>query len=140
VAQLLDARNIFEGLVVSKTEAFTEIETPWFRARARAEGTLAPQAKAALSVRPEHVILLRPDRTHAEPLDTILDVELEDELATGNNHRLYLRVLREGEPTNCVLEADLSAHPYQVMGVSSERRWRVALSLEHTVAIPAQSG
>jgi ABC-type sulfate/molybdate transport systems ATPase subunit len=140
VAQLLDARNIFEGVVVSKTEAFTEVETPWFRARARAEGSLAPEAKASLCVRPEHVILLRPDRGHAEPLDTVLDVELEDELATGNNHRLYLRVLRDGQPTDCLLEADLSAHPYQVMGVASERRWRVALSLEHTVAIPHPSG
>jgi molybdate transport system ATP-binding protein len=136
VAQLLDARNVFEGSVVGKTEAFTEIETPWFRGRARAEGELGPNARAALSVRPEHVILLRRDRPHSDPLDTVLDVELEEEIATGNNHRLYLRVLRAGEPTDCLLEADLSAHPYQVMGVASEKRWQVALSLEHTVAIP----
>jgi molybdate transport system ATP-binding protein len=136
VAQLLDARNIFPGTVSAKTEAFTEIETPWFRARARAEGVLAPRASAALCVRPEHVILLRRDRAHANQLDTLLDVELEDEIATGNNHRLFLRVLRDGEPTECVIEADLSAHPYQVMGVASEKRWRVALSLDQTVAIP----
>ncbi len=136
VAQLLDARNIFEGRVVGKTEAFTEIETPWFRGRARAEGELAPDSPAALSVRPEHVILLRRDRPHGHVLDTVLDVELEDEIATGNNHRLYLRVLKDGRPTECVFEADLSAHPYQVMGVASERRWRIALSLEHAVAIP----
>ncbi len=96
VAQLLDARNIFHGTVVAKTEAFTEIETPWFRARARAEGTLPPNAPAALSVRPEHVILVRPGRGHSEALDTILDVELEEEVATGNNHRLYLRVMKDG--------------------------------------------
>ena len=136
VAQLLDARNVFEGRVVAKTEAFTEIETPWFRGRARAEGALPPDAAAAVSVRPEHVILLRHDRAHANPLDTVLDVVLEDEVATGNNHRLYLRVLRDGAPTDCVFEADLSAHPYQVMGVASETRWRIVLSLEHTVAIP----
>jgi molybdate transport system ATP-binding protein len=34
-AQLLDARNIIEGRVVAKTESFTELETPWFRARAQ---------------------------------------------------------------------------------------------------------
>ncbi|HEX5370644.1 MAG TPA: ABC transporter ATP-binding protein [Dehalococcoidia bacterium] len=136
VAQLLDARNIFEGTVVSKTEAFTEIETPWFRARARAEGWLAPNTRAALSVRPEHVILLRPGRGHSDVLDTILDVELEEEIATGNNHRLYLRVIKDDSPTGCVLEADLSAHPFDVMGVASEKRWQVALALERTVAIP----
>jgi molybdate transport system ATP-binding protein len=136
VAQLLDARNIIAGTVVAKTEAFTEIETPWFRARTRAEGTLAPNAAAAVCVRPEHVILLRPARGQAERVDTVLDVVLEDEVATGNNHRLYLRVLKDGEPTDCVLESDLSAHPYEVMGVASEKRWQVALSLEQTVAIP----
>ncbi len=139
VARLLDARNVIEGRVGAKSEAFTEIETPWFRARARAEGDLPPNAAAALCVRPEHVILLRRDRLHAETLDTLLDVVLEDEIATGNNHRLYLRVLKDGEPTECVLEADLSAHPYQVMGVASEQRWRVALSLDHTVAISLTS-
>jgi molybdate transport system ATP-binding protein len=136
VAQLLDARNVFEGRVVAKTEGFTEIETPWFRARCHAEGSLAPNARAAFCIRPEHVILLRHDRPHAEAYDTLLDVELEDEVATGNNHRLYLRVFRDGHGTDCLLEADLSDHPYQVMGVATEKRWRVALSLEHAVAIP----
>jgi molybdate transport system ATP-binding protein len=136
VAQLLETRNVFEGRVVAKHEAFTEIETPWFRARARAEGALAPGAAAALCVRPEHVILLRRDRPHAHELDTTLDVELIDEVATGNNHRLYLRVVNEGRPTECIIEADVSAHPYEVMGVASQREWRVALMLERTVAVP----
>lgn len=136
VARLLDTRNVFEGRVVAKTEAFTEIETPWFRGRARAEGVLAPNAAAALCVRPEHVILQRPGRPHTgSSLDTVLDVEIEDEVATGNNHRLYLRVLRDGEATDCVIESDLSAHPYEVMGVASQKRWQVALTLDRTVAV-----
>jgi molybdate transport system ATP-binding protein len=136
VAQLLDARNVFEGVVAAKYEDYTEIETPWFRARARAEGRLAPNAPAALSIRPEHVILLRPDRPHAESRDTLLEVEIEDEVATGNNHRLYLRVCVDGRPTPCVIEADVPAHPYEVMGVASQRHWLVALSFEHAVVIP----
>jgi ABC-type sulfate/molybdate transport systems ATPase subunit len=135
VAHLLEARNIFEGRVVSKTEAYTEIETPWFSVRTRAEGRLAPQARAAACVRPEHVILLRPDRPHTNQLDTTLDVELVDEVPTGNNHRLYLRVAQAGD-SQCIIEADVPAHPYQVMGVASRRDWRVALTLEETVAIP----
>jgi hypothetical protein len=86
-------------------------------------------------VRPEHVILLRPDRPHTNQLETTLDVELVDEVPTGNNHRLYLKVSGavNGE---CIIEADVSAHPYQVMAVASRRDWRVALTLEETVAIP----
>jgi molybdate transport system ATP-binding protein len=136
VAQLLDARNIFEGRVLTSDEGFTEIETPWFRVRTRPGSSLAPGAPAAASVRPEHVILLRRDRPHAESLDTTLDVELEDEVATGSNHRLYLRVVNEAGPTACVIEADVPAHPYQVMGVAERRDWRVALTLEETVTIP----
>jgi ABC-type Fe3+/spermidine/putrescine transport system ATPase subunit len=139
VAQLLEARNIFEGRVVSKNEAFTEIETPWFRARARSEGVLAPGAGAAISVRPEHVILLRRDRPHANETETVLDVELVDEEATGNNHRLFLRVVNDDGPTDCVIEADVSAHPYEVMGVAGRRDWRVALTMAQTVAIPVTS-
>jgi molybdate transport system ATP-binding protein len=136
VAHLLDARNVFEGRVSAKHEDYTEIETPWFRANARAEGRLAPNARAALCIRPEHVILLRRDRPHPESRDTVLDVEIEDEVATGNNHRLYLRVVSEDGPTPCVIEADVPAHPYEVMGVSSTRQWRVALSFEHAAVIP----
>jgi molybdate transport system ATP-binding protein len=136
VARLLEARNIFEGVVVRKTETFTEVETPWFRGRARAEGVLPRGASAALSVRPEHVILLRRDRPHANAVETTLDVELIDEEATGNNHRLYLRVINDDGPTDCIIEADVSAHPYEVMGIARNPEWRVALTLEQTVAIP----
>jgi hypothetical protein len=83
---------------------------------------------AALSVPPEHVILLRRDRTHANQVETPLDVEITDELATGNNHRLYLRVVGSDGPTDDVIEADVTAHPYQMMGVS-ERRDRCIASL-----------
>jgi molybdate transport system ATP-binding protein len=136
VAQLLDARNIVHGRVVANREAYTEIETPWFRARARPEGRLAPNATAALSIRPEHVILQRRDRPHTESPDTVLDVEIEDEVALGSNHRLYLRVCNATGPTECVIEADVPAHPYEVMGIASTRHWRASLTLEHTVAIP----
>jgi molybdate transport system ATP-binding protein len=137
VAHLLDARNVLEGRVSAKHEDYTEIETPWFRANGRAEGKLAPNAAAALCIRPEHVILLRRDRPHPESRDTVLDVEIEDEVATGNNHRLYLRVVNEDGPTACIIEADVPAHPYEVMGVSSTRQWRIALSFEHAAVIPA---
>jgi molybdate transport system ATP-binding protein len=135
VAQLLDARNIFRGRVISQCETFTEIETPWFVGRARRDETLSLGAPAALSIRPEQVILGRRDRPHFESLDTLLDVEIEDEIATGSNHRLYLRVVSENGPTDCLIEADVPAHPYQVMGVAGHRDWRVALTLEETVAI-----
>jgi len=131
----LDARNILPGNVATKHEAYTEIETPWFRGRARSEGYLAPGAAAALSIRPEHVILHRLDRPLLESPDTVLDVEIDDEVPMGNNHRRYLRVLKDGAPTDCVIESDVPAHLYQVMGVGSRRDWRISLTLDEVVAI-----
>ncbi len=139
VAQLLDARNVIEGTVLRRTEAFVEVKTPWFMARCRPDADVSEGQKAAVCVRPEHVILLRREREHSMPLETVIDVELEDEIATGNNHRLYLRVVNDQGPTDCVLEADISAHPYVVMGVSQQKQWRVALSLGETGVIPGTS-
>jgi ABC-type Fe3+/spermidine/putrescine transport system ATPase subunit len=133
VAQLLDARNIFAGMVTEKTAEYLTVKTECFSARARPDEGLKPGDAASVCIRPEHVILLRRDRPHANPLDTTLDVELIDEVATGTSHRLYLRVVEQ----DCVLEADISAHPYQVMGVGSRRDWRIALALENTVAVRA---
>jgi molybdate transport system ATP-binding protein len=135
VAELLDARNIIEGTVGAKTEAFIEVQTPDFVARARPDADVRIGDRVWLSIRPEHLIIQRHDH---EAIDTVLDVEIEDELATGNNHRLYLRVLRDGEPTSTLIEGDVPAHPYSVMGIAERRRWRVSLSLEETVAIPGR--
>jgi molybdate transport system ATP-binding protein len=137
VAQLLDARNVFAGAVVQSTEAFVEVETPWFRVRARLDAALPAGSKAAVSTRPEHVILLRRDRPHANELDTTLDVLIVDEVATSNSRRLYLKVTRDEKPVECIIEADVPAHPYEVMGVATRRDWRIALPIEHTVAISA---
>jgi molybdate transport system ATP-binding protein len=133
VAELLDARNIIPGRVLDVTEAFVLVDTASFQARARAAPALRAGDAVAVCVRPEHVILLRRDRPHANQLDTTLDVELVDEVASGNSHRLFLKVAGAQQ----VIEAEISAHPYEVMGVGSQREWRIALSLEHTVAIPA---
>jgi hypothetical protein len=50
-----------------------------------------------------------------------------------------LRVRGEDGPADCIIEADVSAHPYEVMGVAERRDWRVALTLEQTVAIPLET-
>jgi len=132
VAELLDTRNILPGRVLESSEAFLVIETEHFLARARADARYKPGDAVALCIRPEHVIILRRDRPHASSLDTTLDVELVDEVASGNSHRIYLKAAG----TDCLLEADISAHPYDVMGIGKQREWRVALTLEYAIAVP----
>jgi hypothetical protein len=108
--------------------------------RARNDGGLLPGDAAALCVRPEHVIVIRRDRPHGNQ-DTTLDVVIVDEVASGNSHRLYLRPVGEaGMPVDCLIESDISAHPYEVMGIAGQREWSIALALDQTVAIPLSSG
>jgi ABC-type Fe3+/spermidine/putrescine transport system ATPase subunit len=133
VAELVDARNIFEGTVTAKTGAYVEVKTPDFVARARPDAEVKPGDRVALSIRPEHVIVQRRDH---ESMDSVLDVVIEEEVASGNSYRLYLRVLQDGRPTGTLIESDLSAHPYNVMGIAGRRDWRVSLTLSETVAIP----
>jgi hypothetical protein len=107
------------------------VATDGFEARARPADGVRTGDRVAVCVRPEHVIILRADRPHANELDTTLDAEIVDEVASGNTHRMYFRA----GTTDRVIEADISAHPYEVMGIASQRQWRLALTLEHTVAI-----
>ncbi len=140
VAHLLEARNVLAGRVIESTEAFVGVETAWFRGRGRQDGVARPGDEVALCVRPEHVIVLRRDRPHANQVDTTLDVEVVDEFATGNSHRLYLRVVGESPAgEDCVIEADVPAHPYEVMGIASRRDWRIALPVDHTAVVPRQA-
>ena len=136
VAELLDARNVIEGEVVASTEAYVALRTAWFGARTGPEPRLRPGDRAALSIRPEHVIMLRRDRPHGNELDTTLDVQIVDDVESGTSHRLYLMVEGEAGPTGCIIEADVPSHPYEVMGIAMRRDWRCALSLERTVALP----
>jgi hypothetical protein len=53
----------------------------------------------------------------------------------GNNHLLYLHVLKDGAPTDFVIESDVPAPPYQVMGDGLHRDWRISLTLDEVVAI-----
>ena len=135
VAELLDSRNIFKGLVVEKNTNFVEVETPWFRARARADSNVNVGDEAALCVRPEHVIVLRHGRARGN-FDSVLDVEIKETVATGNSHRLYTKLAGKPGLAECEIEVDVSTHPYEVMGVATRRDWSVALSMDKTLAIP----
>ena len=82
---------------------------------------------------------MRPDRAHSSPLDTVLEADIIEEEATSNSHRLYLRLIIDGAPTDCVFESELADHPYEVTDVAGNRRWHLALPIDKTVAIPMTS-
>jgi molybdate transport system ATP-binding protein len=136
VAELVEVRNIIPGTIGAYSEGLAIVQTPWFTARVRDE---APPVRGDvhLCVRPEHILVLREGFEARDPLDVVLEAEIIEESATANNHRLYMRV--DGadgsvaEPL--IVEVDVPAHPYNVMGIETKRTWRIVLMSEHLTLV-----
>jgi hypothetical protein len=92
-------------------------------------------------VRPEHIIVLRDDRDSSEYAAAVVETEVIDEVATGNNHRLHMRTV-PGDGTVAepfVFEVDVPAHPYEVLGIASRRDWRVVIDPRWASLVPRES-
>jgi ABC-type Fe3+/spermidine/putrescine transport system ATPase subunit len=137
VAELIEVRNIIPGTVEAYVEGVAVVRTPWFTARVR-----DPQAPVRGSVyvciRPEHIIVERGDRPSRNADNAEIDTEIIEEVGMGNTHRLFMRALPldgdVGEP--CVFEVDMPAHPYEVLGITTKREWRIALTAENVALVP----
>jgi hypothetical protein len=81
--------------------------------------------------------VLKEGRDPQEYNDTVVDVEIIDEVSTGSNHRLFMRTASPSatdEPY--VFEVDVPAHPYEVLGIASRRDWRIVLSSRWMALVP----
>ena len=129
-AELTATRNVLPGRVVDATtvqlgpELF---ETP--------RHDLAPGTAVHVCIRPEHVLLVRPgSEPHVAERTNVIRATIEREVASGAFHTLYLRA------GGLLLEADVPAHPYEVMGVARSREWDVSLKRSAIHLIRLSSG
>ena len=131
VAELTEVRNIIPGTIHAYAEGVAVVETPWFTARVRDDAAIF-RGDVHLCIRPEHIIVLKEGREARDYNDTVIETEIIDEEATGNNHRLFMRTVAPPglvvEPY--VFEVDVPAHPYEVLGIASRREWGVVLSAD----------
>ena len=87
-----------------------------------------------LCIRPEHVLLVRPgSEPHVAERTNVLRATIEREVASGAFHTLFLRA------DELSIEADVPAHPYEVMGVARSREWAVSLKRSAIHLIPVVS-
>jgi molybdate transport system ATP-binding protein len=137
VAELTEVRNIIPGTIRAFAEGVALVETPWFTVRVQDDASIL-RGDVFLCIRPEHIIVLREGHEPRESEDTVVETEIIDEDATANSHRLFMRTVAPqgsaGEPF--IFEADVPAHPYQVLGIASRRVWRLALSPEWMSVVP----
>jgi ABC-type sulfate/molybdate transport systems ATPase subunit len=136
VAELTDVRNIIPGEIVAYAEGTAVVQTSWFTARLR-DPDAPRRGSIFVCIRPEHILLLREGHEPHDPGDAVVSGTIVEETAMGNTHRLYLRVgpidSEEGEPA--LLEVDVPAHPYELLGVAAKRDWRVVLTADHMTIV-----
>lgn len=137
VARLTEVRNIWRGRVASRDDAGVVIDTGGFAVRAAA-ADLTIGAPVDACIRPERIILLRPERLAAdEARDTVVTAEIVEEVGHGASYTLFFRLPGGAAARGHDIEVDLPAHPYEVMGVRERRIWTLAFPREAVHVMPA---
>jgi molybdate transport system ATP-binding protein len=127
VAELTEVRNIWrDGRVVSSDERGAVVDAGRFTLRAL-PGAWTVGDPIDICIRPERVLLLRPDRApEGDVHDSIIAAEIVDEIAHGAFHTLFFRVGQPAGTSAYDVEVDIAAHPYDVLGVRGRRDWLLA--------------
>lgn len=123
VAEIIGVKNILPAQIVNATTLRVgEME---LRVEPHA---LAPHARGMLCVRPERVMLVRPDSPKAERGNTLTGILLDEE---SDGDTVALRFRSDGarlQPTRAFdLQIDVPVYVYERLNLARERHWRVAL-------------
>ena len=129
VAELTEVRNIIPGQVDAYVEGVAVVRTPWFTARIR-DPDAPIRGNVSICIRPENILLVREGREASYANDPVVAAEVIEDVPMGNTHRLYMRVEPRDSGEPLLLEVDVPAHPYEVIGVATKRRWNIALTSE----------
>lgn len=123
VAQIVGVKNILSAQVVdAETLRVGEIN---LRVDTRA---FASNARVVLCIRPERVMLIRPDSRHADSTNT-LEGALISEESDGDTVMLRFRSsgARVQPAREFDLQIDVPVYVYERLNLAQERHWRVAL-------------
>jgi hypothetical protein len=112
--------------VIEADGCVVTVETDRFAVRAGG-GPWQRGDSVDLCIRPERILLLRPERVpDGESRDSIVTADLVEEVAHGAAHTLYFRVGGDTSPDGHDIEVDISSHVYEVLDVRGRRRWSLA--------------
>jgi molybdate transport system ATP-binding protein len=137
VARLTGMRNVFPARVVAAVDGGLQVVTDRFAVRTRPY-PFQIGAAVDLYVRPEHVVLIRPEHEHDPRRENLVRGQIVDETHLGPVHTLYLRLSLPHNPSSdgeqagagYDLEVDIAPHPYQALRVAERREWLLSLAPE----------
>jgi ABC-type sulfate/molybdate transport systems ATPase subunit len=129
VAWLTGMRNIFRGRVIAATDGGLEVATGHFTVHTPPY-PFPPGAAVDLYVRPEHVVMVRPEHEHDPHRGNLVRGRIVDEQHIGPVHTLYFRLAESDSAAPYDLEVDVAAHPYQALRAAERRQWLLSLTPE----------
>ena len=127
VARFTGAKNIFSGAVVRVAADRLEIEGEGLRVVApRYERNVGE--KVEFCIRPEHVMLLRPDRVESERVkENRLEGRIVREISHGSGATLFFKVAGLANGKDYDLQIEVPAHVYQKLDLAKRKDWAVSL-------------
>jgi molybdate transport system ATP-binding protein len=126
VAELTGVRNLFEGTIESGSVLVEGLSL-------RLHDGAAVNGVVDVGIRSERCNLRRFDPDQELPPNCFVANVVED-LAFGNTHTLRL----EPEGAGPMVEVEVAARPYEILGVTSRRRWVVELPAADLHVMPRQ--
>lgn len=127
VARFTGAKNIFEGVIVEANDDYLEIESDGFRVHAppyrRSKGE-----KVEYCIRPEHIMLLRPDRISGERVkENQLAGSIVQEINHGGSVTLLFKIAAFTNDDDYDLQIEVPVHVHQQLRLANRKEWMVSL-------------
>jgi molybdate transport system ATP-binding protein len=126
-AELLGVANIFKARVVGNEGDRVVVATDFGCVTSVSEPRPAGEG-VYMAIPAEQIFLERPDRSSPRR-ENQFDVTIVEQAAFGFSHTLTVQI-DSALPNAPELEIDIAAHPYQVLGVASHRRWAIHIPPE----------
>jgi molybdate transport system ATP-binding protein len=129
VARFTTTKNLFKGVIVATETGHLQVQVGSLMVYAPA-GPRSEGDSVDLCIRPEEIMLLRPDReTGAAVEENRFEGEIVEEIAHGTTFTLMVKL--DGDPLDSGrkydLHVEIPANIYFRLGVDAQKRWSVSL-------------
>jgi ABC-type Fe3+/spermidine/putrescine transport system ATPase subunit len=136
----MGARNIFSGRVSSVDASVVTVACPGIgEIKANVppgSKPLAPGVEVSLCIRPEEIIIIRPDRVLDDRVqDNIIEGRIESAAGRGSTQILFLRAGGEAA-SGTLLKIELPNFVVKKLALATGKRIRVSLKKENVWIIP----
>jgi len=127
IARFVGMSNIFPARVEARSKGEVILGWQGWQLRVAGEWPLTPGQRVAFGIRPENVMLVRPERQLPSNLgDNIIEGTIVEEMALGTTYLLWVEV---GCPdgSRVKLQIDLPRHVYNRLDLANRRQQRLSL-------------